>query len=189
MRIAVLRGITASFLVLGFGAAFFAANMLLEDVTPPAARPIQAWTPALADAAADAQAELEPKDTPQTFARPAFLATRRPFVAFVPPAPPPEPDVPVAPPAEVEPAPPPEVEAAPPPPILDPQLVQLKGIMVLDGAKRALLSWPDQPDGAWISEGAMVGDWQITAIDAAGIKLAHEKQTAEIYLYVDNPLN
>jgi hypothetical protein len=173
MRTEFLKGLTVFSIVasLAVGAVVYRQDSgRLDD---PTSRPVQSWSPQAGQDAPLEFAEAQPRTYPDTFARPVFSATRRPFVPPPPPAPPE--------PAPVAELPPPAPAAAP-----DPGHFQLKGIMIGDATAKALVVSPESPAGQWLTVGATVMGWKLTRIGDDAVSLNSGAGTVELKLYVDN---
>lgn len=176
MRVAALRGLTTLSLLgsVALGAAiYWQSTRQAED---PASRPVQAWSPDMGHEAPTTFAEAQPRNYPETFARPVFSPTRRPFAPPPPPAPP---------------APEPVVEPPPPQPVAAPDAsqLQLKGIMFAGATARALVVSPESPSGQWLTVGSTIMGWKLTRIGDDVVSLDAGTATAELKLYVDNRPN
>jgi hypothetical protein len=61
--------------------------------------------------------------------------------------------------------------------------------MISGDARRALIASPESPDGIWVTVGTEIMGWKVANVDQNGVKLEAKGQSAEIKLYVDNPVN
>ncbi len=136
-------------------------------------RPVAAWTPELQVVGGDVPA-APANAYAETFSRPIFSPTRRPFQVAVAAAPveeeqQPEPD-----------APEPEPAAAP-----DSTQLLLKGIFISANASSALIVSPDKPEGAWIVAGDEVAGWKLLEINKDSVSLSAAGQSIELKQYVE----
>jgi hypothetical protein len=153
-------------------------------------RPIGSWKPDLEGTTV----AFEPAGTTEgqskwseTFTRPLFSPTRRPFVA--PKQPEPEPVAEVQPPAEPTPEPvePPPAPEPPPelPPPYDPGQFQLKGVLQNGENLAVLLATPDAPNGLWLSTGSEIMGWTIVNIDKNAVTLETGANKVVVQQYVE----
>jgi type II secretory pathway component PulC len=150
------------------GISWFWKNPLPSAVDRPVAR----WQPELsANVAVDDLVDpLHKKEN--TFLRPVFSPTRRPFVA------------PVVSTQQVQPE---QVVVQPPSQTLtDSSLFQLKGILLSDSRTAALIVTPENADGKWYSNTDNVMGWKISKINANSVELMANGQSKTIQQYVDN---
>jgi hypothetical protein len=112
----------------------------------------------------------EPEAAPtwsEALARPIFSPDRRPFV----PAPP-----------EPRQAEPETVETAEPPPDAG---LAVKGIFLHDNVRRALVTSAASPGGEWLTVGAAVAGWTVSAIEATSVVLSAPPAALTLQLNVD----
>lgn len=104
---------------------------------------------------------------PETVSRPLFWVSRRPAPPQAAPAP-----VVASPVVATKPA-------------VEPPAVafRLAGI-VEDGGKvrRALISWPQQPEGRWVEVGTLIEGWRLAGIDRHAVKIEAAGRTRELKL-------
>ena len=108
------------------------------------------------------------EDFPQTSSRPVFWASRRPEVAKPAGA-----GVPGQP-----------VQSAPQP-LSDTAAVEFRLAGILhDGAsgRRALLVWPQLPEGRWVAEGAQVAGWKLAGIGMHAVRIESGSRSRELKL-------
>ncbi len=136
------------------------------------ARPVARWQPELSENVVldDPAGPLHNKE--DTFSRPVFSPTRRPFVA------------PVVSTQQVQPEQ--VVVQAPPQTLTDSSLFQLKGILLSDSRTAALIVTPENADGKWYSNTDSVMGWKIGKINANSVELIANGQSRTIQQYVDN---
>jgi len=130
----------------------------------------------------------------KTQSRPLFRIHRVPFVpqlqaiaATPPPAPPQTaPPPPTLPPSILlAAAPAPQAASAPVVQAEVPQFV-LKGVLIRQPDKKALLTSSEKPQGQWYAVGEAAWGWTLDAIQADKITLKKSDQTTDLFLYVDN---
>jgi type II secretory pathway component PulC len=158
----------AGILVSLAGISWFWKNPLPSAVDRPVAR----WQPELsANVAVDDLVDpLHKKEN--TFLRPVFSPTRRPFVA------------PIVSTQQVQPE---QVVVQPQSQTLtDSSLFQLKGILLSDSRTAALIVTPENADGKWYSNTDNVMGWKISKINANSVELMANGQSKTIQQYVDN---
>ena len=102
----------------------------------------------------------------QTTERPLFSSTRRPPKSE-----------PVAVEVKQEPKPPSHIPIG---------QLQLAGVIVTLGDKRALIKSPSAPDGAWYTEDETVGGWKILEIRRNFTSLGAGNSQEKLRLYVEN---
>jgi len=151
--------------------AFVVWSMPLPDLD---SRPVPEWSPSLAPLGEPANGEFKQKSFTQTFERPIFSQTRRPFVPAVAPAPAPEAQAP------------PDPDQSP---SYDAKQFSLRGILISGNARRALIASPDSPDGMWVAIGSEIMGWKVANVERDGVQLMANGRSAQIKLYVDNPAN
>jgi hypothetical protein len=174
MRAYVYRFLTLIFL-LGFLAVLAGyVQMLRRPAVDVATRPVLPWTPA-ADSV-DGALPPEPGETAfgQTFQRPLFSPTRKPFQPSTPPV------------EETEVAEPVEQIAVEQPETFDPQQFQLKGVLTSDSVQTALIATPEKPDGSWLRVGSGVMGWTVRKIEKNTATLELAGKTVVLKQYVDN---
>lgn len=156
----------------GVGLGFFALQT--NQYSDLSSRPLVKWSPNLDTPPDLSHRTVKEAHWTETFSRPLFHPTRRPFVPVV--------DAP-------EPAASPEGPTPPPEPILvfDPNQLVLKGIMMSSQKSRALITTPDQPGGSWIEPGSMVMGWKVEKVDRNSVLLRANGQSHVLKQYVDNP--
>lgn len=145
---------------------------LSQDMMALNERPVRKWNPDLGDSIDLAQ-QANQTDPSEVFARPIFSPTRRPFVAAPQPSVEPQPEPLLAEPPQAQPP-------------SDPAQLQLKGVLEFNGAARALLLSPDQPNGVWLRPGEAIMGWEIKRIEANAVVLATAGQEFTLKQYVDN---
>ncbi len=169
MSVAFLRGLVV--LLGGFALAcgVVAYGLWIQPVPLPANRSMTVWEPPLL---ADNVAVLDvpaSTDFSETFARPIFLPTRRPFVA---------------PPEEVL---PPEIDAAlmtlPQAAAPDASVLVLKGIRLNEGSQQALVLSAASPTAQWLSLGSEIEGFRLVDIGDDRVTLEAGPKRVEIKLY------
>lgn len=172
MRLALLKTVTAMFVAAAAlaGAGFY--RTIVSPTADPANRPPTPWSPEAATANFALPDDAKPQDFPQTFERPLFIPSRRPFV--------PQPPETIAPPPVPEAQP--TAQAAP-----DATGLQLKGVMLGQNTAKAFLIWPEAPLGQWLTVGSSVKGWELTKIEDDTVWLIAGSENTELKLYVDNP--
>ena len=152
------------------GVYWFWKNPLPSAVDRPVAR----WQPELSARVAfgDSVDPLHNKEN--TFSRPVFAPTRRPFVATV---------------VNVQQVQTEQIAVQPPSPsqtLTDSSLFQLKGILLSASRTAALIVTPENTDGKWYSDADDVMGWKIGKINANSVELIANGQSRTIQQYVDN---
>jgi hypothetical protein len=113
--------------------------------------------------------KLDATAFPQTFARPIFFAERRfptkPIKAASKP--------------QAQPS-------APAEPKISADKIKLRGVMLTNGKKRALLESPSGTS-AWIGLDEMIDGWTVSALGANAITLKQSGSSATITLYPETP--
>jgi hypothetical protein len=160
----------------GFAAAYAAYAIWMMPLPDLNSRPIAEWSPDLVPLGDPANGQTKQNSFVQTFARPIFTPTRRPFVPKVAEAPAGEP--------AALPTPEPQSSAS-----YDARQFSLRGILISGRTRRALIASPESPDGIWVGVGTEIMGWKVANVDQNGVKLEARGQSAEIKLYVDNSAN
>jgi hypothetical protein len=134
--------------------------------------------------------------------RPLFTPGRKPFVPAPPPSPiltPPPISIVEDPPKEIQlapalpfvPSPPaqaPEITVQSPlpvPPRIEDAQLRVRGIMINNNERRALINSLQQPAGLWMGSGESTGGWQIIAVEKSRVVLRSGRFFAVLQLYVD----
>jgi hypothetical protein len=156
----------------GLAAVYVAVTIWSKPLPDLESRPIQDWSPSLVQLGDPVDKQNKEKSFTQTFERPIFSQTRRPFVAAVAQAPPPDPEAPP--------------EVAPPSANYDAKQFSLRGVLISGNARRALIASPESPDGIWVAIGSEIMGWKVANVERDGVKLMAKGQSAQIKLYVDN---
>ena len=175
MRIWQLKAAAGLNAAAACGFLAWAASLSLQEPIPFESRPVTSWRPA--DDITMPLTYTEPSFQQMSSAldRPLFRKSRKPFVPG---------DIEL--PAAVE-----VVQSAPPPPAPPPDMSQLvlKGVLISETDKRALIATADSPDGVWLQPGATVAGWKVDKLEPGRAILALGSQTIELKLYVDKPAN
>jgi type II secretory pathway component PulC len=138
----------------------------------PSARVLIKWQPNLDPSPDPQDGTVKVTIWEETFSRPIFSPTRRPFVP-VPPAPEPvPPEAPTTPPESAR--------------VYDPNQLVLKGILMSSEKSLALISTPEQPSGSWIEQGSIVMGWKVEVIYRNSVVLSANGQSHALKQYVDN---
>ncbi|CAN5392028.1 hypothetical protein BH10PSE7_BH10PSE7_29590 [soil metagenome] len=174
MNLHSLKAMTLAASVIGFACL----GALQLDFAPAGDQRFADWRPDKPAVTEDLPAVTA--DYSAILARPVFSALRKPPRAR-PPDTPPEGPPPEGPPVMVEPA---EIT----PPLEPPQLV-LKGVLLENGRKAALLQSPASPDGMWVEMGKEVNGWTLTQVDRDRVELQAGDAKAAFALYVDKISN
>lgn len=174
MSLNFLRGFFAVTSIFALACAAAVYWLWIQAVNVPAQRPLTAWAPPLAEAAVAGGEILEPSGYPESFARPIFMPTRRPFV----------------PPEEQE-VLPPEVDAAlmtlQQPAAPDASQLVLKGVRLNEGEQQALVLSATSSEAQWLSLGDEIDGFRLVAIGDDRVTLEAGQQKVEIKLYANNP--
>ncbi len=173
MRAYFYKFLSAVFVLglVGVGVGFFVLKT--NHPSDPTSRPLIKWQPNLGPLPDLSDGTVKETGWTETFSRPIFSPTRRPFVPVVTT---PEPEIPTE-----TPPPPPE-----PTPVFDPNQLVLKGIMMSSEKSLALISTPEHPGGSWIEQGSIVMGWKIEKIDRNSVLLKTSGLSHSLKQYVDN---
>lgn len=169
MSINFLRGLVALLSIFTLACGAMAYWLWNQPVPVPADRPITVWEPPPLAEIVVAPNVSAATVFPETFARPIFLPTRRPYVA------PPEENLP------------PEIDAAlltlPQAAAPDVSLLVLKGIRLNEGNQQALVLSATSPAAQWLSLGSEIEGFRLVEIGDDRVTLEAGQQRVEIKLY------
>jgi hypothetical protein len=137
------------------------------------------WSPGINEIDGQTSAFSRNVVVAEAIARPLFRKSRRPFD-----------------PSKVATPPPPNVQPEQPQPMAAPAALVmetpqfgLKGVVITEGKKMALITLPETPDGLWLAEGEEMNGWRIAEIGAGKVSLTSAATTLSLKLYVDNGPN
>ncbi|NJO36216.1 MAG: hypothetical protein HC869_27375 [Rhodospirillales bacterium] len=158
---------TAAILVAGYQ-AWQAPRVAPEE------RRVLPWNPQVKFEETSPGTSAAENEFDESFARPLFSATRKPFVPIAVAMEPPQPE------------PPPEMPVAEPATGFDPSQFILKGIWADGEKRRALIATPDNPDGEWSGIGSELSGWIVKEIGLNAIIVSSGEKRVTLQQYVDN---
>jgi hypothetical protein len=173
MNLNFLRGVFALLTMLTLASGAAAYWQWSQNVSGPTERAIIAWVPPKPNDNVAVSEASDVANYPESFARPIFSPTRRPFV---PPPPEPVPEV------ETEPALMPVPEAAAPPDVTQ---ILLKGVRLINEKQQALILSAVSPVAQWLSVGDEIAGFQLVEISDDQIILEAGQQKIEVKLYAN----